>query len=585
MSTYDSFFARSVSGAVGLGNVMNKFPASLSLVMNHENTRTHENTKERTSTVCDYSPCFRLPFVIPCFLLLFVTVAPTVFAQDGKQARTLSLVEALDIAEKESETVGAARAGIQAARGEQRRARSELFPQLSGSASYTRTLETQFAALAEEDSPGGPPPPSSCPTFLPNSAATPDERLAALEDAVECSSALDPFGSFADLPFGQQNQWSFGLSLSQNLFTGGRILGQNRIAAANRRRAETELTAQQAQLVLDVTTAYYDAVLSDRLVTIAEASLDQAERTLKDVRLARQVGTQPEFDLLRAEVSRDNQRPVVIQRRTSRELAYLRLAQMLNLPLDEVLVLTTSLGDTAEVQGPPVVPIAAVAQASPDTTVDQRAPVRQAAENVRASQGQLAVARSQSLPSVVVSSQYAKLNFPEDALPSGQFLTDWTVGVTLRLPLFTGGRLSGERMIARAGVDQARLRLRQVEEQARLDARTTIATREEAEARWAASTGTVRQAQRAYQIADIRYREGISTQTELSDIRLQLQEAQANRAQAARDLQVARVRLALIKDLPIDQGGAPAVIPAIPVPAPAPTQPAPVTPGQRTASQ
>jgi outer membrane protein TolC len=150
-----------------------------------------------------------------------------------------------------------------------------------------------------------------------------------------------------------------------------------------------------------------------------------------------------------------------------------------------------------------------------------------------------------------LSSDYAKINFPDDPLPSGRFLTDWTVGVTVQLPIFTGGRLSGDRMTARAGLDQARLRQRQVEEQARLDARNTIATVEEAEARWAASSGTVRQASRAYQIAEIRYREGISTQTELSDSRLQLQQAQANRAQAARDLQVAKVRLALIKDLPL----------------------------------
>lgn len=536
--------------------------------------------------------CFRA-FGLSCLLL--ISLIPVLGAQEPQQVRSLTLSEALEIATKESETIGIARAGIESARGEQRRARSEFFPQLSGSASYTRTIESQFAALSENGDgdggppPGGTPPPTSCPAFVPNPAATPDERLAALEEAAECSSTLDPFGAFSDLPFGQPNQWSFGLSLSQNLFAGGRILAQNRIASANRRRAETELTAQQAQLALGVTTAYYDAVLSDRLVTIAEASLEQAERTLKDVRLAREVGTLPEFDLLRAQVSRDNQRPALIQRRTSRELAYLRLAQILNLPLDQPLVLTTSLGDTTDAPGAPAVPIAA-AQAAPDTIIEQRAPVRQAAENVTASEGQLAVARSQSLPSVVLSSQYAKLNFPEDAFPSGRFLTDWTVGVSLQLPLFTGGRLSGDRMVARAGVDQARLRLRQVEEQARLDARNSLANAEEAQARWSATTGTVRQAVRAYEIAEIRYREGISTQTELSDSRLQLQEAQANRAQAARDLQIARVRLALIKDLPLAASNGALITSSADTRANVrPTQPAaptsPAVPGVRATSQ
>ena len=532
--------------------------------------------------------------VFPCLFLLSIFIVRATSAQERQQGRALTLAEAVGIAEKESESIGIARAGIESARGDQRRARSEYFPQLTGSASYTRTLESQFEGVTGDqdgdDPPGTPPPPTSCPGFLPNPAAPVDERVAALEEAVECTSRLDPFGSFSELPFGQPNQWNFGLSISQNLFAGGRILAQNRIAAANRRSAETELTAQQAQLVLDVTTAYYDAVLSDRLATIAEASLEQAERTLKDVRLAHQVGTQPEFDQLRAEVARDNQRPVVIQRRTARELAYLRLAQMLNLSLDQPLVLTTSLGDTTDTAGPPAVPIAVVAEAPPDTVVDRRAPVRQAAENVRASEGRLRVARAQSLPSLALSSQYAKINFPEGGLPSGRFLTDWTIDATLRFPIFTGGRLSGERMIARAGLDQARLRLRQTEEQARIDARNTIASLEEAEARWAASTGTVRQAQRAYQIADIRYREGISTQTELSDSRLQLQEARANRAQAARDLQVARVRLALIKDLPLDSGSgtmttSPSAAESNVSPAPPVTPVDPVTPGVRTASQ
>jgi outer membrane protein TolC len=61
----------------------------------------------------------------------------------------------------------------------------------------------------------------------------------------------------------------------------------------------------------------------------------------------------------------------------------------------------------------------------------------------------------------------------------------------------------------------------------------------------------VAQAQRAYEIADLRYREGISTNLELSDSRLSLQVAQANRAQAARDLQVARAHVALLPDLPV----------------------------------
>src|SRR4029078_209499 len=78
----------------------------------------------------------------------------------------------------------------------------------------------------------------------------------------------------------------------------------------------------------------------------------------------------------------------------------------------------------------------------------------------------------------------------------------------------------------------------------------------EARAAWEASQGTASQAARAYSIAEVRSREGISTQLELSDSRILLEQAVANRALAARNLQVARVKLALLPDIPRQTAGA-----------------------------
>jgi outer membrane protein TolC len=130
------------------------------------------------------------------------------------------------------------------------------------------------------------------------------------------------------------------------------------------------------------------------------------------------------------------------------------------------------------------------------------------------------------------------------------------VGVGLSVPIFTGRRIKGDEMVAQANLDDAKARLQQTRELAVLDARTAIETLREAQAAWAASVGTVTQATRAYQIAELRYREGISTQIELTDQRIAQQQALANRAQAARNLQVARVRLGLIADLPLSSAGA-----------------------------
>ena len=493
-------------------------------------------------------------------LLAMVTALPAATWAQGP-ARALSLDEAIQLATPASEAIGIARAGVERARGQQAQARSELFPQLTGSASYTRTLRSQFSALVNEDDSTGTSTdtttaPTSCARFAADPTRPLAERVDSLESAVACATSLDPFGSFRNLPFGQKNQYNLGLQFSQNLFAGGRIRAQTRIAGAARRSAEVELTSQEAQLRLDVTQAYYDAVLSDRLVAIADSALAQAERTLSDTKLAREVGNVPEFDLLRAQVTRDNQRPVVIQRRSQRDIAYLRLRQLLNLPLAEPLALTTSLGDTDSLApAPPGPDSASSAVTAADTAAGHRAAVRRAAETVTTQENRLTVARAGSLPTLRLTSAFARIAYPSSGLPGwNDFLSDWTVSLAMQVPIFTGGRLRGDRIVAHADLDEARLRLQQTREQAALDARTSIASLEAAEAAWAASAGTVEQARRAYGIAEIRFREGISTQTELGDSRLLLQQAEANRAQAARDLRVARARLELLPDLPL--GGA-----------------------------
>jgi outer membrane protein TolC len=284
---------------------------------------------------------------------------PTPARNTGTNAtpRSLSLDEALRIAERESESIQIARAGVDRARGTQQQARSQYLPQLNGSLQYTRTLKSQFEVLqdaAPEPGPDVPPVPSRdtttffqpCTRYLAAAGAGQVERVAGLEAFAQCSSGggID----FTKVGFGAPNQYQLGLTGSVNLFTGGRVTAQNAAAAAGRRSASIELTAQRAQLQLDVAEAYYDAALADRLVDIADSSLVQTEEALRQTTLAREVGNQSEFDLLRARVTRDNQLPPMLQARTTRNLTYLRLKQLLNLPYSDSLVLTDGIVDVEE---------------------------------------------------------------------------------------------------------------------------------------------------------------------------------------------------------------------------------------------
>ena len=467
----------------------------------------------------------------------------------------LSLDDAVKMAEGQSEAVRIARAGVQRAEGQQLQARSQLLPQIYGSGSYSRTLKSQYSSFASapdtSTGPAAPAPP--CDGYLAAPTASVAERLAGLEQSSRCASGLNPFASLSSLPFGQANQYNVGLSLSQNVFTGGRVAAQNAAAAAGRRSANIELTAQRAQIILDVAQAYYDATLADRLVAIAVASFTQTEGVLRQVQLNKDVGNVSEFELLRAQVTRDNQQPQLIQRTSDRQVAYLRLKQLLNIPLEQSLQLSTLIDDVSNLpESIKLVGVTVTSPETPDTVASNRIAVRQAGEALQAQQAALRVVRSQRLPSLSLTSQYGAVAYPQGGLPgSNDFRANWTVGVATQIPIFTNGRIRGEELVAQANVAESRARLQQVREFASLDARVALNALDQAKSAWEASKGTSEQAARAYTIAEVRYREGISTQLELNDSRILLEQSTANRALAARNLQRARLKLALLANLPL----------------------------------
>jgi outer membrane protein len=471
-------------------------------------------------------------------------------------ARALSLDDAVKLAQNESQVVRIASNAILRARGGQYQAKSALFPQLSASANYTRTLASQFASAFSSPTPSGPSgPPGPCNQYILNNTATETAQLAGLENYALCTVAGNAASSqalggidFSKVGFGSVNGYTFGFTGSQNLFTGGRISGQVESADATQRSARIELNAQRAQLRLDVTSAYYDAALSDRLLAIAQSSLQQTQDLLKQTQLQQKVGNTSEFDLLRAQVSVSNQLPVVIQAQSSREVAYLKLKQLLNLPFEQRIDLTTSVEDSTA--APPGVDLSRAQ--SPDTLTEHRAPVREADEAVAAQKGLLKVAHSERIPTLSLSTAYSRVAYPNSGFPTlADFNPNWTVTIATSFPIFLGGRIRGDEMVAESNLRDAQARLVQARQGAALDSRVALSTLHQAEAALAASVGTASQAQRAYEIAEVRYREGISTQLELNDTRNQLAQSLVNRAQASRDVQVARVRLALLPDLPV----------------------------------
>jgi outer membrane protein TolC len=502
--------------------------------------------------------------VLAAGIFLVACAVPDLAAGQTPEVRSpLTLTAALEIAEAKSESVALAQNALVRNEGDHVRARSGRKPQLSLSATYERSLANEFQGVFDNIDFGG-------------------------GGGDGGGDGSDGSGNdFSNLPLGRAQTWRATLAFSQNLYSGGRFAAQDKLVAAGRRAGEQSLVGSRAQVLFDVTQAYFDAALSDRLVAIAEATLDQADATMVQIQAGFGAGTQPEFEVLRARVNRDNQLPLVIRARVNREIAVLRLKQLLDLPPDTDVRLADALDDERLAPPQPFVEAVAAIESSlpsgsPTTlrslALPDRNAVAEAQTAIQAREASLAVVQAERRPTVNFTSNYSRIAFPEVLLPAFN-RTNWSIGAQFSMPLMTGGRQKGDEMVARADVEQARIQLRQTEELAALDTRSAWAELVAARAAWAATSGTVQQATRAFEIAQVRYQAGLSTQLELSDSRLLSQQAEANRAQAARDLQVARARAALLPNLPVGTtgtGGAGRT----PAPAPQPT-PAPAPPPQQ----
>ncbi|MDZ7630027.1 MAG: TolC family protein [Gemmatimonadaceae bacterium] len=236
--------------------------------------------------------------------------------QAAPAARTLTLDDAFRLAEPASDDVRLAQNAVTRAKGQYFQTRASVLPQLNGTANYQHQIQNQFAAITRRLA---PPDPNAPPDTTPQ----------------------NPLG----LLFGAPNTITFGLQASQPLYLDGRFKVATRVAKANEDVSRFGLRTARAKLRYDIASAYFDALIAEKLVQIAETTLVQVQRTFRQTTLQRQVGTAAEYDLLRSRVAVDAQRPLLIQAQQNRDIATLTLKQLLNLPLTEPLVLTTAIQD------------------------------------------------------------------------------------------------------------------------------------------------------------------------------------------------------------------------------------------------
>ncbi|HSW30330.1 MAG TPA: TolC family protein [Longimicrobiales bacterium] len=431
----------------------------------------------------------------------------------------LSLDEAVARALRDSDEIARAQATLLGAESQVTQATSGALPQLNSAVAYSRAIKTIFddmgamPTVLDEDIP---------PAF--DESKTPKERFDLLSElmATNFMSAL-----FAGLPFGRKNTYVATLSLTQPLYVGGKVGAALKVAEHYRAAARSQVTETEDDLVLQVRAAYLSASLAGRLAHIARESRRIAADHYRQVEDFREAGTASEFDLLRARVDLENRDPVVVQAENGESLALLELKRLVNIPPEQPLRLTSELDPS----------LVEVDESELHRLVLQR-PILQAAENAVGMREQaVRIAKGDRLPTVAFQGNMGWQGFPDNALPPawGDWRKDWSAGIAVSLPLFDGFRTRGRIDQAQADLRVAHVEEAQLKEGLALQTEAALAEYRSYHALILARRGTVALAERALELAEVRFSSGLSTQLEVSDAGLLLDQARVNEAQALFD--------------------------------------------------
>ncbi len=463
-----------------------------------------------------------LPLVVLGLLLPAASPAQTVPVREAGPLR-LSLPEAIRRA-LEGEEVRLARATVEEARAQVVTARADALPQVRTQVSYQRTFASPFQSSGSGPVVG---------PFAPDTTLPLDQRVRYLENNYDSTLIRGLGGLFASTPFGRENAWTGGVTVSQLLFQGGKVGAGLAGARAYEDAAGAQLDETRHDVVAHTRRAYLDALYAERLVAIAEEGRRLADEQLRRVELNQRVGSAAEYDLLRARVEAANQDPLVVAARNGRDLAFRALRQLVNIPsgtaieLDPgVLTMADSLIEVDTVQ--------LAAMAAGRRLVD----AAEAAVELR--RQAVRYYRSDYWPALRANLYLGAQAYPNGFTPVGERWTrDWYASFTISWPLFEGLRTRGQVQQAQAQLERARLDLARTREAVELEVEQARAELARARTLLDARRVTVTQASQAHRLAGVRYANGISTQLEVSDARLALQQAEANEASATRDYLVA----------------------------------------------
>lgn len=413
-----------------------------------------------------------------CLLILLGIFAKPVMADTIQ----IDLTQALSIALSDNPPLQIAQKEIQRADYSKKDAYLKLYPVVQGSASYSRSIEKQVMFMSGDF------------TFP---GITPGKPIR----------------------MGSDNSWTASLGVGVPLFNYS--IYQN----IDLSQKDIELAIESARssrlgLISEVKKAFYTVLLAEESCGVLQKSYANALSSLSSIQKQYEKGMVAEYDFIRADVQARNVKPSVLQAENNLLMSYLALKILLGIPADQNIKAKGSLNQYST-------DYLSFRPSSLD--LGGNSDLRQTDIRIDKMQKQLGMSKMQRLPSLSLSGNYTFLAQNNNFNVLHYFwVPTSSVGLQLNIPILNGATNRFKEKQIELGIEEMKLQKEYMNRNLNAQATNAITTMKQAYEQIESNAVGVKQAEKGYNIAQIRYGTGTGTLLELNDAEVALTQSKLN---------------------------------------------------------
>lgn len=432
--------------------------------------------------------------------------------------RVLTLDDAIELALQNNKELLAEREKIHERRYEAIEARGNLLPQVKFDAGYVR-----LSAVPEMH--------FMVPIYTKMPIAIRDPvtgQIIAITDSVPIFTGMEE----QVVSMGKRDNYSIGISISQPIFTWGKLYRGYEIAKIGL-EIERQLYAQkEAILKLQVKQTFFQALLAKEMVKVAQKAYEEREDYLRVVERQYANGEIPEINLLQARCELLEARQQLMATQNNYELVLNALKNIIGVPITEEIDPKGELHyDTTAITLDEALQLA----------LKNRAEVKMLELSKEASTKALEIARASNKPNLILTGSYEyqrPYHYFED-----KWGKTWNITVALSWPIFDGLKTYAQIRKAEHALKATELSLNQVVDAIKLEVQQYYLKMRETEKQLTVARENLKLAEQTYEMAQTQYKEGIISDTKYREIRLMVDKARLHYLQVLAEFNIAKAGL------------------------------------------